>query len=217
MAPAPDELNHKSRDARILALVLKNYGVTSYQPRVLPQILDFAYRYTSGVLSDAQRIANEGYTSPKRSNNPAAVGAAGGTANSANGASGPTASGNDAKNIADAITLDSLRLAIAARAGAESRGSLPKDFMLEQARERNRLALPRINDGRKGLFAELPPEKFQLLTQSWNLNIDGDNMDVEGVDEDLNRNKVAHEEEDVVDAMDEDEEDGRVDADMTDA
>lgn len=44
----------KPRDARLVHLLLAQMGVHAYSERVPLQLLDFAYRYTSSILSDAQ-------------------------------------------------------------------------------------------------------------------------------------------------------------------
>ncbi|KAI9470413.1 transcription initiation factor TAFII31 [Zychaea mexicana] len=41
------------RDARIVSLILQSLGVEQYDPKVVPQLLEFAHRYTSDVLQDA--------------------------------------------------------------------------------------------------------------------------------------------------------------------
>ncbi|KAK8187528.1 transcription initiation factor TAFII31, partial [Phyllosticta capitalensis] len=46
-------LSKRPKDARLLHMVLAHQGVSAYQERVPLQLLDFAYRYTAGVLSDA--------------------------------------------------------------------------------------------------------------------------------------------------------------------
>ena len=40
----------RPRDARLVHLILANYGVNAYQERVPLQLMDFAYRYTSSTL-----------------------------------------------------------------------------------------------------------------------------------------------------------------------
>ncbi|EMC98737.1 hypothetical protein BAUCODRAFT_55072, partial [Baudoinia panamericana UAMH 10762] len=135
----------RPRDARTIHLVLSSLGITSYQERVPLQLLDFAYRYTSGLLSDSLRLASEGYS-----------GRAGGGGNAnANAGSG---SGN--------VNLQSLRQAIASRQGHTFRGHLPKEFMAELAAERNRVALPRVE---RGLALQLPEEKYCLTGVGWDL------------------------------------------------
>ena len=146
-----DGTSKRPRDARLLHLVLSAQGIHSYQERVPLQLLDFAYRYTSSVLSDSLRLAGEGYTGPADSNRGGGRGRGAGGGNEGEGSIGVTA----------------LRQGIASRQDfAFSGGHLPKEFMLEQAAERNRVGLPRVERG-SGLV--LPPEKFCLTGAGWGL------------------------------------------------
>ena len=45
------------RDAHVMAAIVKDMGVTEYEPRVLSQLLEFAFRYTSDVLTDARTLS----------------------------------------------------------------------------------------------------------------------------------------------------------------
>lgn len=136
----------RPRDARLISLVLQDLGITAYQQRVPLQLLDFAYRYTSSILSDAQRLSAEGYAGqPDR----------GGRGNKTE----PGASEN--------ITVTSIRQAIASRQGYSFQGHLPKEFMLEQAAERNRIALPKVQG--RGYGVQLPPEKYCLTGAGWTI------------------------------------------------
>ena len=49
-SPADNGESKRPRDARLMHLVLANYGVAAYQERVPLQLMDFAYRYTSLTL-----------------------------------------------------------------------------------------------------------------------------------------------------------------------
>lgn len=138
-----DGLARRPRDARLIHLILSAQGIHSYQERVPLQLLDFAYRYTSSVLSDALRLSAEGYTA----------------------AAGTTSSKRDAAAGSD-ITVNSLRQAIASRQDYQFHSALPKDFMLEQAAEKNRIVLPRIE---KSWGVHLPPEKYCLTGTGWSL------------------------------------------------
>lgn len=60
---AENGLSKRPRDARLLHMILASLGVTAYQERVPQQVMDFAYRYTSSVLSDALHLTTEGYGS----------------------------------------------------------------------------------------------------------------------------------------------------------
>jgi transcription initiation factor TFIID subunit 9B len=45
------------RDANIISLILKHMDVYEYDTRVIPQLLEFSYRYIQEVLQDAQVYA----------------------------------------------------------------------------------------------------------------------------------------------------------------
>ena len=45
-----DKQLKRPRDARLIHLVLANFGVNAYQERIPLQLMDFAYRYTSSTL-----------------------------------------------------------------------------------------------------------------------------------------------------------------------
>lgn len=162
-------LSKRPRDARLLHMILASLGVTAYQERVPQQIMDFAYRYTSSVLSDALHLTTEGY-----------------------GSSGPgqaSGRGANAGNQSDlsSVTLSSLRLSIASRTHYQFNPTLPKEFYNEIAQERNRVALPAV--GREwGL--RLPPEQYCLTGVGWGLkeewDSDGENLEGEEKDEDQN-------------------------------
>ena len=49
-SPLDNGQSKRPRDARLIHLVLANYGVNAYQERVPLQLMDFAYRYTSSIL-----------------------------------------------------------------------------------------------------------------------------------------------------------------------
>jgi len=141
-----DGQSQRPRDARLIHLVLSSLGIQSYQERVPLQLLDFAYRYTSSVLSDSLRLSAEGYagTSTERGGRGRGAGDAGG----------------------EGITVASLRQAIASRQGYTFQGHLPKEFMLEQASQRNKVALPKVE---RGYGVQLPPEKYCLTGVGWTL------------------------------------------------
>ena len=154
-----DGQSKRPRDSRLLHLVLSSQGIQSYQERVPLQLLDFAYRYTSSVLSDSLRLSAEGYagTATERGARGKGAGDAGG----------------------EGISVASLRQAIASRQGYTFQGHLPKEFMLEQAEQRNRLALPKID---RSYGVQLPPEKYCLTGVGWNLKEEWDSD--EDVEED---------------------------------
>jgi transcription initiation factor TFIID subunit 9B len=121
-------------------------------------LLDFAYRHTSSVLSDALHLSADPYTSQAGARPSAASGAA------------PVNAGDAA------VSANAVQLAIASRLGYQFRGGggagaaaggVGKDWMMELARERNKVALPRVAPGEWGV--RLPSERFVLSGVSWGL------------------------------------------------
>ena len=154
-------------------------GVTAFESRVPLLLLDFAYRHTSSVLSDALHLAADPYTSHA-------------------GARPSAASGAAPVNVGDAaVSANAVQLAIASRLGYQFRGGggggggpsgstttttttsgggggggagaggVSKDWMMELARERNRVALPSVPPQEWGV--RLPNERFVLGGVSWGL------------------------------------------------
>lgn len=163
-----DGLSRRPRDARLIHLILSSLGIHSYQERVPLQLLDFAYRYTSSVLSDSLRLAAEGY----------AAAPGGGTGANRRGAAGAAAA--DAANTDGGnISVNALRQAIASRQDYQFQGPLPKEFMLEQAAEKNRTVLPRVE---RAWGMQLPPERYCLTGTGWGLK---DEWESEGEDEEM--------------------------------
>ncbi|XP_034340798.1 transcription initiation factor TFIID subunit 9B [Arvicanthis niloticus] len=50
MAP----VKNAPRDALVMAQILKDMGITEYEPRVINQMLEFAFRYVTTILDDAK-------------------------------------------------------------------------------------------------------------------------------------------------------------------
>ena len=147
----------RPRDARTIELLLTAQGVTSYEQRVPLLLLDFAYRHTSAVLSDALHLSADPYTSHA-------------------GARPSAASGAAPVNVGDAsVSANAVQLAIISRLGFQFRGGggggggggVSKEWMLEMARERNKVALPRVAPAEWGV--RLPSERFVLNGLSWGL------------------------------------------------
>ncbi len=42
------------KDAQVMVAILKDMGITDYEPRVVNQMLEFSYRYVTNVLDDAK-------------------------------------------------------------------------------------------------------------------------------------------------------------------
>ncbi|KAJ5624931.1 hypothetical protein N7510_001240 [Penicillium lagena] len=164
--------SRRPRDVRLVHMLLASLGVTAYQERVPLQLLDFAYRYTSNVLQDSVHLATEGYAS-------ASEGTTG------KGSGGELAS----------VTLPALRLSIASRLHYQFQAGLPKEFLMDLASERNRIALPGVSRGfdaagqaggpaaaaadQSVIMAgiRLPPERFCLTGIGWDMR---DEWDSEG-------------------------------------
>ena len=178
-------LSKRPRDARLLHMVLANYGVTGYQERVPLQLMDFAYRYTSSTLQDALHFTAEGY----------------GTTGSGTG-SGKAAPHNDLSGI----TLSSLRLSIASRTHYQFNPTLPKEFYSEIAQERNRVALPPVS---REWGMRLPPEQFCLTGVGWDLKEEFDE-EMEDVDDGKEGEMALREEDGEDEGGNEDEEPGRL-------
>ncbi len=157
----PSTAAPRPRDARTVELLLTAQGVTSFEPRVPLLLLDFAYRHTSSILSDALHLSADPYTSHAGSRPSAASGAA------------PV-------NVGDAtISANAVQLAIGSRLGFQFRGGggagigggggggASKDWLMELARERNKVALPRVMPSEWGV--RLPGERFVMSGVSWGL------------------------------------------------
>ncbi|UZP33245.1 hypothetical protein NXS19_001061 [Fusarium pseudograminearum] len=132
----------------------RNQRVTAYEPRVPLLLLDFAYRHTSSVLSDALHLSGDPYVTQAGSKPSANAGAI-------------SAPAGDA-----AVTANAVKLAIAARLsyqlrGGNAGGGISKEYMQELARERNKVALPKIVPSEWGV--RLPSERFVLSGTSWGL------------------------------------------------
>ncbi|RAL05291.1 putative transcription initiation factor TFIID, 31kD subunit [Aspergillus ibericus CBS 121593] len=153
--------SRRPRDVRLIHMLLSSLGVTAYQERVPLQLLDFAYRYTSSVLQDAVHLATEGYA----------------------GTTDPGSSTRGASEV-NTVSLPALRLAIASRLHYQFQAGLPKEFLMDVAAERNRVALPGASRGFDNLGAvkqgqanqsvvmggmRLPPERFCLTGLGWGM------------------------------------------------
>jgi transcription initiation factor TFIID subunit 9B len=136
-------------------MVLASLGLSAYQERVPLQLLDFAYRYTTGVLQDALHLSSEAYSTTT-------------------GRSTLANSSGEMNNV----NLAALQLAIRSRLNYQFQPHLGKEFLLEQAHERNRVGLPRVGAQEWGV--RLPPERFCLTGVGWGLK---DEWDSEGEEE----------------------------------
>ena len=147
---SPSAAAPRPRDQRTLELLLTAQGVTAFEQRVPLLLLDFAYRHSSAVLNDALHLSADPYTSHAGSKPSASSGAV------------PVNPGEAT------VTSNAVQLAIASRLGFQYRGGgTSKDWLLELAKERNKVALPRIAPSEWGV--RLPSERFVLSGTSWSL------------------------------------------------
>ena len=166
----------RPRDARLIHMLLASMGVTAYQERVPIQLLDFAYRYTSGVLQDALHLQAEGY--PETGNQ-----------------TGGGGRGQHINNDFSSLNLQALRLSIQSRMHYQFQQGLPKEFLTTMAEERNRIALPRGTSGGDHSAGptlggmRLPHERYCLTGVGWGLKDEWDSAgeeeeEVEGAGQD---------------------------------
>ncbi|KAI0975450.1 transcription initiation factor IID, 31kD subunit-domain-containing protein [Xylaria arbuscula] len=157
----------RPRDARTIELLLTSQGVTSFDNRVPLLLLDFAYRHTSSILNDALHLSGDPYTSH-----------AGSKPSGSSGAVPMAPAGGDAT-----VSTNAVNIAIASRQAYQFRnsgggggggggsgiggGGASKEWLQELARERNKVALPRILAYEWGV--RLPNERFVLSGQGWGL------------------------------------------------
>lgn len=141
----------RPRDARLIHLLLSNLGITAYQERVPLQLLDFSYRHTSALLSDSLHLSSDAYMS-QVSRAKEAVPGRGGNADGDGG-----------------ITMSAVNLAIQSRLQYQLGGGKGgnKEYLMEVAAERNKIALPRVGQTEWGV--RLPAEKFVLTGVPWGL------------------------------------------------
>jgi transcription initiation factor TFIID subunit 9B len=136
------------RDVRLLHLILASMGVTAYQDRVPLQLMDFAYRYTHGILQDALHYNDHAHS--VTTHQPAGV--------------GPSNS---------PLTTEDVRLAVGARVNYQFKPAPPKELLLELAQEKNKRPLPLVSQ-QFGL--RLPPEKYCLTSKEWEFEEEPDQI-----------------------------------------
>lgn len=119
----------------------------AYEERVPLQLMDFAYRYTTGVLADAVALGESGNTA-----------APGGGRGGGAAAAAAAAEGN--------VSLYAVKQAIASRVGYQFNPVLPKDWLKELAEERNKVNLPKMD---REFGVRLPPERYCLTGTGWGI------------------------------------------------
>ncbi|KAF8851630.1 TFIID-31kDa-domain-containing protein [Acephala macrosclerotiorum] len=145
-------LNKRPRDARLIHMLLSSLGCTAYQERVPLQLLDFAYRHSSSILSDALHLSSDAYVSQQTRARDAPTGGM--------------------KDENGQVSPQAVQLAIASRlqyqfGGGNGSSGLAKEFLYETAMARNKVALPRVLQNEWGV--RLPSERFVLTGVPWGL------------------------------------------------
>ncbi|KPJ12838.1 hypothetical protein RR48_10468 [Papilio machaon] len=52
------QTKHIPKDAQVIMSIMKEVGITDYEPRVVNQLLEFIFRYVTCILEDARAFAN---------------------------------------------------------------------------------------------------------------------------------------------------------------
>jgi transcription initiation factor TFIID subunit 9B len=143
----------RPRDARLIHMLLSSLGCNAYQERVPLQLLDFAYRHSSSILSDALHLSSDAYVSQQTRARDAPP-------------------GGGFREADGQVSAPAVLLAIQSRlqyqfGGGNGGGGLSKEFLLERAQERNKVQLPRVLQNEWGV--RLPSERFVLTGQPWGL------------------------------------------------
>ncbi|KAI5287806.1 Transcription initiation factor TFIID subunit 9 [Ascosphaera aggregata] len=207
-----DGKSRRPRDVRLMHMLLASQGVTAYQERVPLQLLDFAYRYTSSTLQDAVYLVTEGYPGDM----PGGRGGEGG---------GSKIVHHDLSTI----SLSALRMSIASRLHYQFQPTLPKEFLLEMAAERNRVVLPGAVRGvdtgvpptptsNSVLMGgiRLPPERFCQTGVGWDLKEEWEDEEAEEVAKEDKPGAKGGEKKETVEDEDENMEDDDGDGRMED-
>lgn len=134
-------------------MLLSSLGCTAYQERVPLQLLDFAYRHSSSILSDALHLSSDAYVSQQTRARDAPP-------------------GGGFREADGQVSSNAVQLAIQSRlqyqfGGGNGGGGLSKEFLLETAQARNKVALPRVLQNEWGV--RLPSERFVLTGVPWGL------------------------------------------------
>lgn len=52
-----NQTKHMPKDAHVIMSIMKEVGITDYEPRVVNQLLEFTHKYVTSVLEDARVFA----------------------------------------------------------------------------------------------------------------------------------------------------------------
>jgi len=130
------------RDGRVMMAILKDMNITDYEPRVVEQLLEFAYRYISSVLEDARTLSN--FARKK----------------------GTSSAGGSGANAGIQIDVDDVKLAVQMFAEHNLTSPPTRDILLEVASKKNstQLPLPKTTGGLR-----LPPDRYCLTAVNYKL------------------------------------------------
>ncbi|KAG0663023.1 Transcription initiation factor TFIID subunit 9 [Monosporozyma unispora] len=167
------------RDVRLLHLLLASQAIHQYEDKVPLQLMDFAYRYTRGVLKDAimyNEYKENNLVEDKDDESVAETHATAPTANT-NTASGgsTTTTNNNSTTTQGQLSVEDIRLAIASRTQYQFKPTAPKELMLKLASDRNKKSLPQVM-GSWGV--RLPPEKYCITAKEWSINTNNNNNNI---------------------------------------
>lgn len=141
----------RPRDTRLIHLLLSSLGCSAYQERVPLQLLDFAYRHSSSVLSDALNLSSDPNISQQTRARDAPLGGL---------------HRDDGQVSANAVQL-AIQSRLQYQFGGGNSSGLSKEFLMEISQTRNRVALPRVLQNEWGV--RLPSERFVLTGVPWGL------------------------------------------------
>lgn len=157
-------LSKRPRDARLIHMLLSSLGVAAYQERVPLQLLDFAYRHSCSILSDALHLSSDAYVSQQTRARDAPP-------------------GGGFRDADGQVSANAVQLAIQSRLqyqfGGGNGGGLSKEFLLETAQARNKIGLPRVLQNEWGV--RLPAERFVLTGVPWGLKDEWEEEEEEDV------------------------------------
>lgn len=57
-AKTMSHIKHIPKDAQVIMSIMKDMGITDYEPKVINQLLEFTYRYVTCILDDSRIYAN---------------------------------------------------------------------------------------------------------------------------------------------------------------
>ncbi|XP_050308926.1 transcription initiation factor TFIID subunit 9 [Anthonomus grandis grandis] len=56
--PKPSQPKHIPKDGQVVLAIMKEMGITEYEPKTIVQLTEFVYRYATSVLQEARMYAN---------------------------------------------------------------------------------------------------------------------------------------------------------------